>query len=61
MGIIVAVFVAFVVIGLLLYFISVYNGLIRLSRDIEKNWANIDVLLKQRYDEIGKLIKVCEG
>ena len=61
MGIIVAVFVAFVVIGLLLYFISVYNGLIRLSRNIEKNWANIDVLLKQRYDEIGKLIKVCEG
>ncbi len=44
-----------------LYFVSVYNGLIVLARNIEKAWANIDVLLKQRYDEIPKLIKVCEG
>lgn len=48
-------------IGILLYFVSLYNGLIRLSRNINKAWANIDVLLKQRHDEIPKLIKVCEG
>lgn len=51
----------FVVVGLILYFVSVYNGLIRISRNIQKAWANIDVLLKQRYDEIPKLVKVCEG
>jgi len=39
----------------------VYNGLIRLARNNDKAWANIDVLLKQRYDEILKLVKVCEG
>ncbi|MBN3037943.1 MAG: LemA family protein [Candidatus Omnitrophica bacterium] len=51
----------FIVIGVMLYFVAIYNGLIRLSRNIDKAWANIDVLLKQRYDEIPKLIKVCEG
>lgn len=60
-GIIVLGALLFLVIGIALYFTSVYNGLIRLSRNIDKAWANIDVLLKQRHDEIPKLIKVCEG
>ena len=58
---IILVALLFVVIGVALYFVSIYNGLIRLSRNIDKAWANIDVLLKQRHDEIPKLIKVCEG
>ncbi len=61
MGIVGWVFVGIVVLGIVIYFISIYNGLIKMRRDIDKNWANIDVLLKQRHDEIGKLIKVCEG
>jgi len=61
MGMIIIAFVAFVVIGIFLYFVSIYNGLIKLRRDIDKNWSNIDVLLKQRHDEITKLVKVCEG
>ncbi|PIU41160.1 MAG: LemA family protein [Candidatus Omnitrophica bacterium CG07_land_8_20_14_0_80_42_15] len=51
----------FLALGTILYFVSVYNGLIVISRNIDKAWANIDVLLKQRYDEIPKLLKVCEG
>jgi LemA protein len=51
----------FLVIGLILYFVAIYNGLIRISQNVDKSWANIDVLLKQRHDEIPKLIKVCEG
>ena len=54
-------FLLFLIVGAASYFVSIYNGLIRLSRNIEKAWANIDVLLKQRHDEIPKLIKVCEG
>lgn len=57
---IVAIF-AFIAVGIVLYGTNIYNGLIRLSRNIDKAWANIDVLLKQRHDEIPKLIKVCEG
>lgn len=61
MGIIILAGLCFVIVGVILYFVSIYNGLIRLARNIQKAWANIDVLLKQRHDEIPKLIKVCEG
>jgi len=53
--------VGLIVIGFIGYFIGIYNGLIRLSKNIDKAWSNIGVLLKQRHDEIPKLIKVCEG
>jgi LemA protein len=59
--IVLLVLIGFIIVGLFLYFVSIYNGLVRLSRDIDKNWSNIDVMLKQRHDEIGKLVKVCEG
>jgi len=61
MSIIITAALIFLAIGLVSYFISVYNGLIVVSRNIDKAWANIDVLLKQRHDEIPKLIGVCEG
>ncbi len=57
---ILAVFL-FIVVGVVLYFIAIYNGLVQLSRNIEKAWANIDVLLKQRHDEIPILVQVCSG
>jgi LemA protein len=43
------------------YAILVYNGLVQLRNNIERDWSNIDVLLKQRFDELPKLVKVCEG
>ncbi|MBD5802906.1 LemA family protein [Azoarcus sp. Aa7] len=43
-----------------LYAIVVYNGLVRLKHNIAKAWANIDVLLKQRHDELPKLVEVCK-
>ena len=42
-----------------LYGISLYNGLVRLKHNVSKAWANIDVLLKQRHDELPKLVEVC--
>ncbi|MCX7926920.1 MAG: LemA family protein [Candidatus Omnitrophica bacterium] len=51
----------FVALGIIIYAVAIYNGLVRLSRNIEKAWANIDVILKQRRDEIPKLVKTCEG
>jgi LemA protein len=61
MAVILLAALLFIIAGVVLYFVAVYNGLIVLSRNIDKAWANIDVLLKQRHDEIPKLIKVCEG
>lgn len=42
--------------GIAVYAIMIYNGLVRLRRNIDKAWSNIDVLLKQRNDELPKLI-----
>jgi LemA protein len=50
-----------VLIGGIIYFIIIYNSLVRLRNDIDKAWANIDVLLKQRHDELPKLIDTCKG
>ena len=64
MNIIIFVVLGIIGLGLLtiiMYFVHIYNGLIRLKHNINKTWSNIDVLLKQRHDEIPKLIKVCEG
>ena len=59
----IAVIVAIVLLGIILvgYFISIYNSLIRLKHNIDKAWANIDVLLKQRHDELTKLLETVKG
>lgn len=50
-----------IIIALAAYAVIIFNGLIRLKHNITKSWSNIDVLLKQRYDELPKLLSVCEG
>src|SRR5574340_924432 len=42
------------------YSISLYNNLVQLKHGVSKAWANIDVLLKQRHDELPKLVEVCK-
>jgi len=48
------------VIILLIYCISLYNHLVNVKHAVSKAWANIDVLLKQRHDELPKLVEVCK-
>ena len=57
----VLVVVAIVVIGLIVYLIGIYNSLVTLKNDIDRSFSNIDVLLKQRHDELPKLIDTCKG
>ncbi len=45
--------------ALLLYGVMIYNGLVALKHAVARAWANIDVLLKQRHDELPKLVEVC--
>lgn len=47
--------------SLISWFLTVYNGLIQVKENIKKSWANIDVLLMQRSDEIPKLVKVLKS
>jgi LemA protein len=61
MNTIVSLAFLFVILGLTVYVIMIFNGLIALKNDIAKAWANIDILLKQRHDELSKLLDVCKG
>ena len=53
--------VLFVIAALAGIWLSIYNSLVALRNSIARSWANIDVLLKQRHDELPKLVKTCEG
>lgn len=46
--------------AVLLYGMLIYNGLVNLKHSVAKAWSNIDVLLKQRHDELPKLVEVCK-
>lgn len=48
-----------IVAALLLYAVVVYNGLVALKHNAAKALANINVLLKQRHDELPKLVETC--
>jgi LemA protein len=37
-----------------------YNNLVRLKHNVSRAWSNIDVLLKQRHDELPKLVETCK-
>jgi LemA protein len=55
------VMIGFLLVGSVGYFLSIYNTLVEVKNNIGRSWANIDVLLKQRHDELPKLVKVCEA
>ena len=48
-------------IALIAYVVGAYNLLVRLANNIDKAWSNIDVILKQRHDELPKLVQVCNS
>jgi LemA protein len=56
-GLIIFLLLVVLVIG---YTITIYNGLVRTRNAVKLAWSNIDVLLVQRHDELPKLIDVCK-
>jgi LemA protein len=62
-GVIIAVVLVLLLIvgGIVAYFVGIYNNLVNLKNDIDRSFSNIDVLLKQRHDELPKLIDTCKG
>jgi LemA protein len=59
MGIGAIIFLAILVL-MVFYLINIYNHLVRIKHNVSKAWSNIDVLLKQRHDEIPKLVETCK-
>ena len=59
--VVVLAIVILIALGLISYIVGIYNNLVRLKNDLERSFSNIDVLLKQRHDELPKLIETCKG
>ena len=55
------VVLAAVALVLLVYGVMMYNGLVSVKNNVARAWANIDVLLKQRHDELPRLVEVCKA
>ncbi len=49
-----------ILVVLLIYIVILYNGLVGIKHAVDKAWSNIDILLKQRHDELPKLVEVCK-
>jgi LemA protein len=58
LGVIILI-VIIVVIGL--FFVSIYNSLVKLRNQVKNAWAQIDVQLKRRHDLIPNLIETVKG
>ena len=54
-------FLVVVVIGLVAYLVGINNNLVALKNTIDRSFADIDVILKQRHDELPKLVDTCKG
>ena len=50
-----------IVAALAVYVVILYNGLVTLKHGVGKAWSNIDVLLKQRHDELPKLVDAAQA
>ena len=47
--------------GVLVFWsVRVYNALVELKNQVSRSWANIDVILKQRFDEIPQIVQILE-
>lgn len=56
----IAIILLIVAVLLVGYGIVIYNRLVNLKHNVGMSWSNIDVLLKQRHDELPKLVEVCK-
>ena len=57
-GILIAVAV---VIGVVAWWVSTYNGFVKLKNKVEEAWATIDVYLKKRFDLIPNFVETVKG
>lgn len=44
---------------LLIYAVNLYNQLVTVKHGVTQAWSNIDVLLRQRHEELPKLVEAC--
>jgi LemA protein len=54
-----ALLLLLIILGLIAYAVVLHNDLVKMRNSIDKSFAGIDMLLKQRHDELPKLLETC--
>lgn len=57
----IGIIIIVVVVLLIIWFVSIYNNLVKLRNNRENAFANIDVQLKQRHDLVPQLVESVKG
>ncbi len=60
-GLIALIVVGVIFLIFILWFVGVYNGLVRQRMQVKNGWAQIDVQLKRRHDLIPNLVETVKG
>ncbi len=60
-AVLVSLLLVLITLGLLAYFVGIRNDLVKTKNNLDKSFAEIDRLLKQRHDELPKLLEICRA
>ncbi|MGI6722224.1 MAG: LemA family protein [Anaerovoracaceae bacterium] len=60
-GLLIALIVIVIVVILVIWFISAYNGFIKLRNQVEESFSTMDVYMKKRFDLIPNLVETVKG
>ena len=52
---------ALVAVGVGLYVVGAYNQVVSFTQEVDRAFANVEVALKQRHDEIPRLVETCRS
>ena len=58
---IVGIVIVVLIVLIVLYFITAYNGFVKLRNNVKEGWSQIDVQLKRRFDLIPNLMETVKG
>ena len=61
-GTTIAIYMGTVIFALILlfWFVGIWNRLVRLEKDVDRAWSNIDTILQQRFDMIPNMVKIVQ-
>ena len=48
------------IVAAVIWFVTAYNNLVAAAQRADQAWGNMDALLRQRHDELGKLVEICQ-
>lgn len=57
---VISIIIVVLLIVVIIYCTKVYNNLVSLKHAVSKAWVNIEQVLKQRHDQLPKLIELCK-